>query len=104
MENTLKKRIHPATKTFQALRIEVNKELNNIKQLLSSSLQLLNPKGKIVCISFHSLEDRIVKTFFKNNTSAFHILTTKPIKASTQEVEKNPSARSAKLRAAEKIF
>ncbi|MFH0898607.1 MAG: 16S rRNA (cytosine(1402)-N(4))-methyltransferase RsmH [bacterium] len=93
-----KKFIHPATKTFQALRIEVNHELDNIKGFLASALKLVNPEGRIVCISFHSLEDRIVKTVFRE--SNVEILTPKPVTASLEEIELNPSARSAKLRAA----
>ncbi len=92
--------IHPATKVFQALRIVVNDELNNIKSLLIQSLQLLNPNGRMVFISFHSLEDRIVKQFFKEHTDALDILTKKVITADPDELEINPSSRSAKLRAA----
>lgn len=94
--------IHPATKVFQALRIFVNDELNNIKALLSASLSVLNPGGRIVCISFHSLEDRIVKQFFKAHSEELTILTKKAVVPSKEEVTENPSARSAKLRAAEK--
>ena len=97
------KKIHPATKTFQALRIEVNKELENIEKLLISSIKIINKGGRIVCISFHSLEDRIVKHFFKQNKETLNILTTKPILASKEEVDGNRSSRSSKLRAAEKI-
>lgn len=96
------KKIHPATKTFQALRIAVNDELGNIKSFLHSALPLLNPGGRFVCISFHSLEDRLVKTFFRDHSSELNILTPKPIVASDKEVDANPSSRSAKLRAAEK--
>lgn len=96
------RKIHPATKVFQALRIFVNDELNNIKSLLTQSVDLLKPEGRIVCISFHSLEDRIVKQFFKAHTDTFTILTKKVITASEEERALNPSARSAKLRAAEK--
>lgn len=97
------KKIHPATKTFQALRIAVNNELGNIEAFLHSSLPLLNSGGRFVCISFHSLEDRIVKTFFKDYSSELNILTSKPITASDEELTENQSARSAKLRAAEKL-
>lgn len=93
--------IHPATKVFQALRIVVNDELDNIRSLLAASLQLLTPGGRIVCISFHSLEDRIVKQFFKAHTDTLMTLTPKVILPSTEECARNPSARSAKLRAAE---
>ncbi len=102
--NKGKKLTHPATKTFQALRIAVNNELENIRSFLHASLPFLPPKGKLVCISFHSLEDRIVKNFFKKNESLLElkILTPKAITASNTELEVNQSARSAKLRAAEK--
>lgn len=94
--------IHPATKVFQALRIFVNDELNNIRALLSASLTILNPGGRIVCISFHSLEDRIVKQFFKAHADELLILTKKVVLSSPLELERNPSSRSAKLRAAQK--
>lgn len=106
IENTVKvpsfkrKSIHSATKTFQALRIKVNHELENIQGFLTSSLPLLADQARIVCISFHSLEDRIVKTFFREHKTELHILTPKPIVASPEEIQSNPSARSAKLRAA----
>ncbi|MBA3751920.1 16S rRNA (cytosine(1402)-N(4))-methyltransferase RsmH [Candidatus Dependentiae bacterium] len=93
--------IHPATKVFQALRIFINDELNNIKSLLTQALDVLKPQGRIVCISFHSGEDRIVKQFFKAHTEVLTILTKKVIIATQEETDRNPSARSAKLRAAE---
>lgn len=96
-------KIHPATKTFQALRIAVNDELGNIRSFLSSALPLLNNGGRFVCISFHSLEDRLVKTFYKEHPSELKILTQKPITASEKELALNPSSRSAKLRACEKL-
>jgi 16S rRNA (cytosine1402-N4)-methyltransferase len=100
-----KSKIHPATKTFQALRIYVNKELDNIKSFLKNSLGLLNAGGRIVCISFHSLEDGIVKHFFKeaarNSSPAVHILTKKVCTATAEELYENKSSRSAKLRALE---
>jgi 16S rRNA (cytosine1402-N4)-methyltransferase len=98
-------RIHPATRTFQALRIAVNDELENLKKLLSASPGLLKKGGKIAIISFHSLEDRIVKLDFKANDKAglYRILTKKPLTASPDERGKNPRARSAKLRIAEKL-
>jgi 16S rRNA (cytosine1402-N4)-methyltransferase len=99
-----KHKIHPATKVFQALRIVVNKELENIEQFLKHAIQFLNIKGIIVCISFHSLEDRIVKNFFKEKKDELLILTKKPITATEKEISSNPSSRSAKLRAAEKTI
>jgi 16S rRNA (cytosine1402-N4)-methyltransferase len=95
--------IHPATRTFQALRIAVNSELENIKIFLPAGIGFLNRGGRMVCISFHSLEDRIVKTFFKSHQDSCSILTTKPVIATPEEVAANPSSRSAKLRAAEKM-
>ncbi len=97
-----KRGIHPATKTFQALRIEVNNELENITNFLKSVLPFINSGGRIVCISFHSLEDRLVKTFFKEHQDTLQILTNKPIEAQQDELLENPSSRSAKLRAAQK--
>jgi len=94
---------HPATRTFQALRIAVNDELNNIKKVLSQALEILNSDGRLVVISFHSLEDRIIKYFFKENQNLLKILTKKPVEASGKEIKINPRCRSAKLRAAEKI-
>jgi len=96
-------RIHFATKTFQALRIAVNDELGNLKIVLNQALNILEPKGRLVVISFHSLEDRIVKHFFKNNKDKLQILTKKPIRASEEELRINPRSRSAKLRAIIKI-
>jgi 16S rRNA (cytosine1402-N4)-methyltransferase len=97
------KKIHPATRVFQALRIYINRELENIESLLAVTLQIVKPGGRIVCISFHSLEDRIVKQFFHNNEQLelLEILTPKVICASPTEIADNPSARSAKLRTAE---
>jgi 16S rRNA (cytosine1402-N4)-methyltransferase len=94
------KKIHPATKIFQGLRIYVNKELENIRSFLVASSRLLNPEGRLVCISFHSLEDRLVKEFFKNE-SCLTILTPKVVIASPEEIQLNSSSRSAKLRAAQ---
>jgi 16S rRNA (cytosine1402-N4)-methyltransferase len=98
-------RIHPATRTFQAIRIFVNRELDDLKALLQAAPQILKPAGRLVIISFHSLEDRIVKDAFREGArqGTYRILTKKPAAASEQEVERNPRSRSAKLRAAERI-
>jgi 16S rRNA (cytosine1402-N4)-methyltransferase len=100
-----KRRIHPATKTFQALRIAVNDELNNLKKALPQTLEVLKPCGRLVVISFHSLEDRIVKNFLRENArrGSLKILTNKPIRPSAEEVKINPRSRSARLRAAVKL-
>lgn len=95
-----RQRIHFATRTFQALRIAVNDELNNLKKVLPQIIEILSPGGRIVIISFHSLEDRIVKNFFKEKSQFIKILTKKPITATKQEIKINPRSRSAKLRAA----
>lgn len=95
-------RIHFATRTFQALRIAVNDELNNLKKVLPQTIEVLKPGGRLVIISFHSLEDRIVKNFFKNS-SELKILTKKPTRPNQEEIKNNPRSRSAKLRAAIKI-
>ncbi len=112
--------IHPATKAFQALRIEVNKELENLKIFLRKAANLLKPGGRLAVISFHSLEDRIVKDFFQkesrdcvcppkfpkcvcNHKARLKIVTKKPIKPGEKEMEENPRARSARLRVAQKI-
>jgi len=94
-------RIDQATKTFQALRIFVNRELEELKILLNESLELLNSGGKIVVVSFHSLEDRIVKSFFREcggQKDVFQVVTKKPIAPGEKEVAANPKSRSAKLR------
>lgn len=98
-----KRRTHPATRVFQALRIAVNHELENIQSFLISATRFLAPGGRLVCISFHSLEDRIVKRFFKEQTDQLESLSSKPITASDEELAVNLSARSAKLRAATKL-
>jgi 16S rRNA (cytosine1402-N4)-methyltransferase len=97
-------RIHPATRTFQALRIFVNRELDDLRALLEAAPQLLKPGGRLVIISFHSLEDRIVKDAFRDGVKQGHyrLLTKKPVTATDEEVDRNPRSRSAKLRAAEK--
>jgi 16S rRNA (cytosine1402-N4)-methyltransferase len=96
-------KIHPATKMFQALRIAVNKELDNINAFLIHSLELLNLEGRLVCISFHSLEDRMVKQFLREHKTEFEILTPKIVTATEEERLKNASSRSARLRAAKLI-
>jgi len=111
---------HPATQTFQALRIAVNQELENLQRFLEHGYELLRPKGRLVIISFHSLEDRLVKTAFRKwNRECLcpprtptcrcgwsrkvRLLTTRPLYPSSSEIEANPRARSAKLRAAERL-
>jgi 16S rRNA (cytosine1402-N4)-methyltransferase len=98
-------RIHPATRTFQALRIAVNDELNELKKGLEASLGLLRSGGRLVAISYHSLEDRAVKVFMKDakDRGLVRVLTKKPVTPGMEEILRNPSARSAKLRAAEVI-
>ena len=107
-------------RVFQAIRIHVNRELDNLETVLHSSLRLLSPAGRVVVISYHSLEDRIVKNFFRQqstsvvpsgnkyipdvrSTPQFKVLTKRPLTPSAREVERNPRARSAKLRAAERL-
>jgi len=115
----IKSHIHPATRIFQALRIEVNQELTNLKKALDDILDLLDVGSIISIISFHSLEDRIVKQFFKYHSQRCHcdknqmictcpppkleIVNKKPITASDREVKENPPSRSAKLRVARRI-
>ena len=98
------RQIHPATKTFQALRIHVNRELDEIRQLLEAAPKLLKPSGRLVVISFHSLEDRIAKDMLRETAAKglWTVLTRKPVVADQAETDRNPRARSAKLRAAEK--
>ena len=98
-------RIHPATRTFQALRIYVNRELEEIEALLKAAPGLLKPGGRLVLISFHSLEDRPVKDALREGAAngVWEILTRKPVTACEEEVDRNPRARSAKLRAAERL-
>jgi 16S rRNA (cytosine1402-N4)-methyltransferase len=97
-------RIHPATRTFQALRIFVNRELDDLKALLEAVPSVLKPGGRLVVISFHSLEDRIVKDALRGGKDKyFSVLTKKPLTASEEEIDRNPRSRSAKLRAAERM-
>ncbi len=100
-----RRKIHPATKIFQALRIAVNDELNNLRKALPEALEILEKKGKLVVISFHGLEDKIVKKFFKekDREALFQVLTKKPIVPDDRELKVNPRARSAKLRAIKKL-
>jgi len=113
-------RIHPATRTFQALRIAVNDELSNLAKTLQDVSSILSPNGKIVVISFHSLEDRIVKEYFREQSkdlinppyeriyeverkAVVNLVNRKPISPSEEEIKENPRARSAKLRVVEKL-
>jgi len=115
------KQIHPATRTFQALRIAVNKELDGLTQFVETSTDLLEPDGRLVVISFHSLEDRIIKQELRllsghcqcpprlpvcscGTRKVVEILTRRPVTSGTAEVEENPRARSAKLRACRKLI
>jgi 16S rRNA (cytosine1402-N4)-methyltransferase len=99
-------RIHPATRTFQALRIYVNRELDEIRALLEAAPKLLKPSGRLVVISFHSLEDRIAKDSLREGAhkGIWEILTKKPVIPDEDEIESNPRSRSAKLRAAVRQF
>ena len=103
--NQTERRIHPATRTFQALRIFVNRELDDLRALLEAAPQVLKPGGRLVIISFHSLEDRIVKDAMREGVKLGHIqiLTKKPVTAGEEELDRNPRSRSAKLRAAERV-
>ncbi len=115
------KKIHPATRTFQAIRIFVNDEIDILENALKDAIELLKPEGRICVITFHSLEDRIVKSVFNDSAKGcicppgfpvcicgrkkkIKILTRKPIMSGEKEKEENPSARSAKLRCAEKLI
>ena len=114
------RRIHPATKTFQAIRLAVNQELPNLRAALPECLPLLTPGGRLAVISYHSLEDRIVKEFFRRESrdcicppelpecrcqhrAGLRLLTRKPVAPTTAEIRANPRSRSAKLRVAEKL-
>ena len=103
--NQAERRIHPATRTFQALRIFVNRELDDLRDLLKAAPRLLKPGGRLVIISFHSLEDRIVKDALREGAKQgqYQLLTKKPVTATEEEIDRNPRSRSAKLRAAERI-
>ena len=116
-----KSKINPATKTFQALRVYVNDELNEITIALNKSIELLKTNGKLIIVSFQSLEDRIVKDFLNHNSGkrrrssrhypelaeegsiTLNLITKKPIRPSVREINENPRSRSAKLRVGEKI-
>jgi len=119
-ERYRKGKIHPATRTFQALRIAVNKELENLEKFIPEAIEALNPKGRLAIISFHSLEDRIVKNIFRENARGcicpkefpqcvcgkrpgIRIITKKPIIPTAKEIAANSRSRSAKLRVCEKI-
>ena len=103
---------HPATRVFQALRIVINEELNELEEALKISLEILTKNARIVIVAFHSLEDKIIKNFFKKNgyknfnddkKNIFRIITKKPLNPSSEEIKINPRSKSAKLRVAEKI-
>ena len=93
-------RIHPATRTFQALRIYANHELENLERILKNLHRVVKPGGRVAIISFHSLEDRLVKNYFRDYAKAekAKLLTKKPIVATSEEITANPRSRSAKLR------
>ena len=103
--NMAERRIHPATRTFQALRIFVNRELDDLKALLEAAPRVLKPGGRLVVISFHSLEDRIVKDATRDGAKqgVYRLLTKKPVTAGEEEIDRNPRSRSAKMRAAERV-
>ncbi len=115
-----KQAIHPATRTFQALRIAVNRELEAIEEVLPKAVEALAPKGRVAVIAFHSLEDRLVKQFFRKESrdcicppkqpvctcghhASLRVITPKPVKPSKDEIQSNPRSRSARLRVAEKL-
>jgi 16S rRNA (cytosine1402-N4)-methyltransferase len=113
-------KIHPATRTFQALRIAVNDELEALSEALWQARDLLRPRGRLAVISFHSLEDRVVKRFYQQEATdcicppeapvcvcehqaTLKVLTTKPIRPTAEEIARNPRSRSARLRIAERL-
>src|SRR5258708_31452905 len=98
-------RIHPATRTFQALRIFVNRELDDLKALLKAAPRLLKPGGRLVVISFHSLEDRIVKDALRDGAKRgwYRLLTKKPVTASDEEIDRNPQSPTPNMPAPQKI-
>jgi 16S rRNA (cytosine1402-N4)-methyltransferase len=113
-------RVHPATRTFQALRIATNSELDAVEQILPQAISVLAPGGRLAVIAFHSLEDRLVKTYFRQESrdcicppeipicicehrASIELITRKPIRPQQDEVARNPRARSARLRVAEKL-
>ncbi len=98
-----REKIHPATRIFQALRIAVNNEIHILKDVLPQAVDNLKVGGRVAVISFHSLEDRVVKHFFKSQQDKLKIITKKPISPNQEELNENRRARSAKLRVAEKI-
>jgi 16S rRNA (cytosine1402-N4)-methyltransferase len=97
-----RERVHPATRVFQALRIAVNDELGALDSGLDAAIDRVRPGGRIAVISFHSLEDRIVKRRFRDD-ARLRVLTKKPLVAGDEELERNPRSRSAKLRVAERL-
>ncbi|HEU4415433.1 MAG TPA: 16S rRNA (cytosine(1402)-N(4))-methyltransferase RsmH [Candidatus Angelobacter sp.] len=104
MKHGAHEKIHPATKTFQGIRIFVNRELEDLQALMQAAPRVLKRGGRLVVISFHSLEDRIVKDALRDGAKAgiFEVLTKKPLTATEEEIDRNPRSRSAKLRSAEK--
>ena len=103
--NKAERRIHPATLTFQGIRIFVNRELDDLKALLEAAPRVLKPGGRLVVISFHSLEDRIVKDALRDGAreDIWNVFTKKPVTATEEEIDSNPRSRSAKMRAAERV-
>ena len=100
-----RQKIHPATRTFQAIRIAVNRELESIKLVMDKCADYLKPGGRVGVIAFHSLEDRIVKENFKSlaKNGVISLVVKKPLRPSDEEIQANPRARSARFRVAERI-